>query len=48
MVLVSPSVLKKKIDRHPILEQALRLLEKSSEVQSYLAMANVMAVQTLL
>jgi len=48
MVLVSPSVLKKKIDRHPILEQALRLLEKSSEVQSYLAMANVMAVQRLL
>ncbi len=48
MVLVSPAILKKKIEGHPILERALNLLEKSSEVQAYLSMANVMAVQRLL
>ena len=48
MVLVSPSVLKKKIEGKPLLEQMLKLLEKSVEVQSYLTMANVMAVQRLL
>jgi len=48
MVLVSPTILKKKIENHPLLEKALRLLEKSPEVQAYLNMANVMAVQRLL
>ena len=48
MVLVSPAILKKTIEDHPILEKALSLLEKSSEVQAYLNMANVMAVQRLL
>ncbi len=48
MVLVSPSILKKKIENRPLLERALRLLERSVEVQSYLTLANVMAVQRLL
>lgn len=48
MVLVSPAILRKKIDGHPLLDQALKLLEKNMQVQSYLAMANVMAVQRLL
>lgn len=46
--MVSPSILKDKISGHALLEQALRLLERSREVQAYLAMANVMAVQRLL
>lgn len=48
MVLVSPSILKERISGHPLLEQALRMLERSREVQAYLSMANVMAVQRLL
>ena len=48
MVIVSPAVLKNKIEGHPILDSALQVLEKSSEVQAYLHMANVMAVQRLL
>lgn len=48
MVLVSPAVLRKKIEGHPLLDAALKLLEKSGEVQAYLSMANVMAVQRLL
>jgi len=48
MVLVSPTVLKKKINGHPLLDKALKLLERNSEVQAYLSMANVMAVQRLL
>ncbi len=40
--------MKKKVEDHPILKRALTLVEKSSEVQAYLTMANVMAVQRLL
>ena len=48
MVLVSPMILKKEVEGHPILEKALRMLERSQQVQAYLSMANVMAVQRLL
>jgi len=48
MVLVSPSLVKQKIKDYPILERAFTLLEESVEVQSYLVMANVTAVQRLM
>jgi uncharacterized protein len=48
MVLVSPSLVKQKIKDYPILEKAFTLLEESVEVQSYLVMANVTAVQRLI
>jgi len=48
MVLVSPSLVKQKIKDYPVLEKAFTLLEESVEVQSYLVMANVTAVQRLM
>lgn len=48
MVTVSPTLIRQKIRRHPLLEKAFTLLEESVEVQSYLAMANVTAVQRLM
>lgn len=48
MVLVSPTIIKKEVEGHPILEKALKMLERSQQVQAYLAMANTMAVQRLL
>jgi len=48
MVLVSPTLVRRKVENYPLLRKALALLEKSSEVQSYLFMANVMAVQRLM
>jgi len=48
MVLVSPTILKREVEGHPILEKALRMLERSQQVQAYLSMANVIAVQRLL
>ncbi|MCS7126488.1 MAG: HD domain-containing protein [Aigarchaeota archaeon] len=48
MVVVSPTLVRQKIKKHPILERAFTLLEESVEVQSYLTMANVTAVQRLM
>ena len=48
MVLVSPTLVRRKVEKHPLLKKALMLLENSKEVQSYLYMANVMAVQRLM
>ncbi len=48
MVLVSPSLVKRKVEGNPLLKKALSLLEKSVEIQSYLQMANVNAVQRLM
>jgi len=48
MVLVSPAIVKREVRGRAILEEALTLLEKSRSVQTYLSMANVMAVQRLL
>lgn len=48
MVLVSPFLVRRKVAAYPTLKNALNLLEKSAEVQSYLYMANVTAVQRLM
>ncbi|MEM1583884.1 MAG: HD domain-containing protein [Nitrososphaerota archaeon] len=48
MVLVSPTLVKQKVKSYPILEKAFTILEESVEVQSYLLMANVTAVQRLM
>ncbi|MCF8884271.1 MAG: HD domain-containing protein [Nitrososphaerota archaeon] len=48
MVVVSPSLVRQKIKQNPLLEKAFMILEGSVEVQAYLSMANVTAVQRLM
>lgn len=48
MVLVSPALVKRKVENYPLLQRAYKLLEDSVEVQAYLHMANIMAVQRLM
>lgn len=47
-MLVSPNLVKRKVEQSPLLRKALNILEQSPEVQSYLQMANVNAVQRLM
>jgi hypothetical protein len=47
MVKVSPNLIYKQIKRDPLLKNGFRILEEDNAIQSYLKMANIMAVNRL-
>lgn len=48
MALVSPVLVRRKAEEYPLLRKAYTLLEENAEVQAYLQMSNIMAVQRLM